>query len=145
MSWKPEMSDIISNTSPLLYLYRIGADSWSGSVSLRWPEKGRAEKYPEPPCPLPCIFDPHSIKKDESPYYREPPLRVVIYYPPYPYVIISCPHHLLLPACTNTQFLPTGTGQFLPARTVSFYLHERSVPTCMNGQFLQVRTTSSYL
>lgn len=28
MNWKPEMSDVISNTSPLLYLYRIKADNW---------------------------------------------------------------------------------------------------------------------
>lgn len=28
MNWKLAMSDVISNTSPLLYLYRIEADNW---------------------------------------------------------------------------------------------------------------------
>ena len=35
-SWKVPVADAISDTSPLLYLYRIGAVDWLASCSIKW-------------------------------------------------------------------------------------------------------------
>jgi predicted nucleic acid-binding protein len=57
MNWKADMPEVISNTSPLLYLYRIGAENWlPGLFNEVWTAEavrnelleGRAKGYDVP-------------------------------------------------------------------------------------------------